>query len=533
MEKWAKLEDWLSKDLEEDLEDYRKVMKKMGVDNVDTDIVNTAFKWKQKNFEGIFGRETRIWKEITRGIEIPDVHKFVDYLEKERVRIADGHSDDTSTIWEASDAIVSLLGRCFKYKPKDDKNWKYPTMEELVRNRYEDGRKVIRYLASLIPSEQEKLRYYFELLLSTTIGNFKRNDMLLIWSINPLDLLLCSEAGITSCLNLEKGIYRASAVAYSTDEVTSIMYTTRELRNFERIDITVPKKLHRSLVYYRKDAAASLQRMYPATDNAVLQEMDTMIRNETGFAGANYIYLFRNSEISYIDSAVQQYAIDQDAYSRINGVADGVCPVCGSDLDSPGSLVCSLCDGENFVTCTWCDERIPEENAFYLDDENPYCERCAEYLAVCAECGTVNDREFMYYTPDGEVLCEECFEQYYEYCSSCYDIIPKDDAHYVSRHEGNSVTTRIYCEDCFAEIYDCLEERDQIYDCDTCTEKMRSASYTEGNSSYCYDCLNKLTACRWCTNPICFDCQHKRLLAQEARELEEIRLYHSDAQPRG
>lgn len=530
MEKWAKLEDWLSKDLEEDLEDYRKVMKKMGVDEVDTDIINTAFKRKQKNFEGIFGRETRIWKPIRGSITVPtkdDIHREAFDIS---LSLSARHEPDRDTIMDAIYAINTLLNGRFQYEPKNDKNWKYPTMEELVRNRYEDGRKVIRYLASLIPSEQEKLRYYFELLLSSAIGKFKQNDMLLIWSINPLDLLLCSEAGITSCLNLEKGIYRASAVAYSTDEVTSIMYTTRELRNFERIDIMVPKKLHRSLVYYRKDAAASLQRMYPAMDNAVLREMDTMIRDETGFAGAEYIYLFNNSEISYIDSAIQQYAIDQDA-SRINGVADGVCPVCGDYLDSPGSLVCSWCDGESFVTCTWCDERIPEEDAIYIDDENPYCERCAEYLAVCVGCGTVSDREFMHYTPDGEALCEECFEQYYEYCSSCYDIIPKDDAHYVSEHEGNSVTTRVYCEDCFAEIYDYLGER--IHDCDTCTEMMREASYTEGNSSYCYDCLNKLTACRWCTNPICFDCQHKRLLAQEARELEETRLYHSDAQPHG
>jgi len=401
----------------------------------------------------------------------------------------------------------------------------------LVKNRYSDGRKVIRYLTSLIPSEQEKLRYYFELLLSNAIGKFKNDPMLLVWSINPLDLLLCSEAGITSCLNLVTGIYRASAVAYSTDEVTSIMYTTRELRNFERLAIMVPKKLHRSLVYYRKDQAASLQRMYPAMDNAVLREMDTMIRNETGFTGADHIYLFENSDVSYIDPAIQQYAADQDASRTINFIADGLCPVCGNYLDSRDSLVCSYCDEDNYVTCEWCEERIPENEAVYLDDENLYCERCADHLAVCAECGTVNNREFMYYTPDDEVLCEECFNQYYEICPSCYDIIPKDDAHYVSHHERNSLTTRVYCEYCFAEIYDYLEGR--IHDCDTCTEKMREASYTEGNEFYCYDCLHKLTACRWCTNPVCFTCEHKRLLAQEARSLEETRLYHSDAQPHG
>ena len=532
MEKWANLEDWLNRDLEEDLEDYRKVMKKMGVDEVDTEIVKEAFNRKKRQYSEIFGDNTRIWKTVPERIEIPDDYKFVDYLEKERARIADRHSDDTSAIWEASDTIVSLLGRCFKYRPRDDKNWKYPTMEELARNRYSDGRKVIRYLTSLIPSEQEKLRYYFELLLSATIGNFKQKEMLLVWSINPLDLLLCSEAGITSCLNLVTGIYRASAVAYSTDEVTSIMYTTRELRKFERLGVTVPKKLHRSLVYYRQDAAASLQRMYPTMDNVVLREMDKMIRKEAGFAGADCIDLCWNSEISYVDSAIQQYAIDQNV-SRINYIADGACPVCGNDLDSPGSLVCSCCDDDNFVTCTWCDERIPEEDAVYLDDESPYCEQCAGYLAVCAECETVNNRDFMYYTRDGEALCEECFEQYYEVCSSCYDIIPKDDAHHVSHHEGDSVTTRVYCEDCFAEIYDYLAKRDKIHDCDTCTEKMREASYTEGNSSYCYDCLNKLTACRGCTDLVCFTCEHKRLLAQEARELEETRLYHSDAQPHG
>ncbi len=530
MEKWAKLEDWLSRDLEEDLEDYRKVMKKMGVDEVDTDIVKEAFNWKKSQYHEVFGDNTRIWKSIQGSIIVPtkgDIHQEAFDVS---LGLSARHEPDRHTIMNAVYAISTLLNGRFQYAPENDKDWKYPTMEELVKNRYEDGRKVIRYLSSLIPPEQEKLRYYFELLLSATIGNFKQNDMLLVWSINPLDLLLCSEAGITSCLNLETGIYRASAVAYSTDEVTSIMYTTRELRKFERLGIMVPKKLRRSLVYYREDQAASLQRMYPATDNVVLGEMDTMIRNETGFTGADYIHLFGNSKISYIDSAIRQYAIDQEV-SRINFIAYGVCPVCGSDLDSPRSLVCSCCDDDNFITCTRCDKRIPKEDAIYLDDENPYCERCAEDLAVCTECGTVNDREFMYYMPDGEVLCDECFEQYYEVCSSCYDIIPKDNAHHVSHHEGNSVTTRVYCEDCFAGIYDYLEER--IHDCVTCTEKMRSASYAEGNASYCFDCLNKLTACRWCTNPVCFSCEHKKLLAKETRELEETRLYHSDAQPHG
>ncbi len=531
MEKWAKLEDWLSRDLDEDLEDYRKVMKKMGVDEVDTDIVNHAFRGKQETFGGIFGRETRIWKTVPERIEIPYNYRFKDYLKEERSRINYQHgrySTDTETVWKAHDLVLDLLNWRFPYAPKNDTNWKYPTMEELVKNRYSDGRKVIRYLTSLIPSEQEKLRYYFELLLSATIGNFKQKEMLLVWSINPLDLLLCSEAGITSCLNLEEGIYRSSAVAYSTDEVTSIMYTTRELRNFERIRITVPKKLHRSLVYYRKDAAASLQRMYPTMDNVVLSEMDTMIRNETGFAGADYIHLFGNSKISYIDSAIRQYAIDQDA-SRINFIAYGVCPVCGSDLDSPRSLVCSCCDDENYVTCEWCEERIPENEAVYIDGV-AYCDDCYDHLGVCDSCGRVFDLAELTYVEYG-AYCPDCVEEYFEHCSSCYDIIPKDDAHYVSHHDGNSVTTRVYCEDCFAGIYDYLEER--IHDCDTCTEKMRSASYAEGNASYCYDCLHKLTACRRCTNPVCFTCEHKRRLADYARSLEETRLYHSDAQPHG
>lgn len=65
-------------------------------------------------------------------------------------------------------------------------------------------------------------------------------------------------------------------------------------------------------------------------------------------------------------------------YHNYSGVE--VCMCCGSTggwYESEGALVCNDCEGD-YYTCTKCDERLNEDEVFWLDGE-AYCENCYDY----------------------------------------------------------------------------------------------------------------------------------------------------------
>lgn len=114
----------------------------------------------------------------------------------------------------------------------------------------------------------------------------------------------------------------------------------------------------------------------------------------------------------------------------------------------------------------------------------------------CEECGDRIDSEDSYSTPDGEHLCEYCYDRLYTICSDCDRAISREDASVT--HDGGCVCESclddnyFYCENC-EELYpvdDCTRTADDTFVCDGClsqnyTECEKCGDYIENSEIHC------------------------------------------------
>lgn len=94
------------------------------------------------------------------------------------------------------------------------------------------------------------------------------------------------------------------------------------------------------------------------------------------------------------------------------------------------------------------------ETVNYYDSQEGYnvsadvCEDClSEFgeLTKCADCGEwFDERDDMYQLPNGEWICEGCYDGHYCTCNDCGDVIRSDDAYH---YNGD-----MYCESCYDSI---------------------------------------------------------------------------------
>lgn len=131
---------------------------------------------------------------------------------------------------------------------------------------------------------------------------------------------------------------------------------------------------------------------------------------------------------------------------------------------------------------------------------------------VCAECGCViADPDDARRNPDGEIICNNCFEDQYCYCGNCGNVIRFDEAVWIEDEE------MYICEDCAErEYYQCqdcgnwyshrgITYRDDStseYICDNCSYRwtqcddcgriVRDYDILEGDDGwYCEDCIDE------------------------------------------
>lgn len=62
------------------------------------------------------------------------------------------------------------------------------------------------------------------------------------------------------------------------------------------------------------------------------------------------------------------------------------------------------------MRCTHCGDQITESEARFAYD-NPYCQECFdEFYNYCSRCDTIIGRDYTTYDSDGEPFCNECWE---------------------------------------------------------------------------------------------------------------------------
>lgn len=133
-----------------------------------------------------------------------------------------------------------------------------------------------------------------------------------------------------------------------------------------------------------------------------------------------------------------------------------------------------------------------------------------EEKRICSKCGQEIAGEFI--EIDGEIVCQDCFDEYYFYCDDCGKVEERDNGYWIESED------KIICEDCRANYTKCAEcggyfsndevdyvegcdyyvcrdcrDRHDYYYCDNCNNlfHMDDLTYSEYHDAYyCNDCYN-------------------------------------------
>jgi hypothetical protein len=111
------------------------------------------------------------------------------------------------------------------------------------------------------------------------------------------------------------------------------------------------------------------------------------------------------------------------------------CACCGNDVwqddttyfESEERCVCSRCLRRYYSQCRSCNEYVSDNDTTELGGDS-YCEACADGLRECEECGEVVSADECDETPDGRVLCADCFAPNYVACADCEKVVSRDNS---------------------------------------------------------------------------------------------------------
>lgn len=110
---------------------------------------------------------------------------------------------------------------------------------------------------------------------------------------------------------------------------------------------------------------------------------------------------------------------------------------------------------------------IPGVNLDEYDTEEPcHCDWCGAILA--------SDGDDTWWSPNGDMLCQDCFDRDYFHCADCGEVYSNDRG-------AEGTDGDMYCCNCWAEHF---------YECSQCWEAgdLDDAHYDENGEVYCPDC---------------------------------------------
>ena len=113
------------------------------------------------------------------------------------------------------------------------------------------------------------------------------------------------------------------------------------------------------------------------------------------------------------------------------------CDLCGCETDGvfriDGKDVCPHCMDNPYRvnTCDDCGAIHLARNMEEDEDGNLICEECAENYDHCWECGRLVPQGYGYYMDSlDRFVCESCCDEYYRFCDECGRWVHRDDWDY-------------------------------------------------------------------------------------------------------
>ena len=133
------------------------------------------------------------------------------------------------------------------------------------------------------------------------------------------------------------------------------------------------------------------------------------------------------------------YNDDDDEIPYINGNA--AIMIKPKDLDLKHYDIHVQMGNCHTVECTECGYDIEEDEIYYNNNNEPYCEECYnENYFNCNDCNTEVYREDAYIDYNGYAICYRCYDRHYFTCDDCSEIYRQEDA--------SEIDGYIYCENC-------------------------------------------------------------------------------------
>lgn len=270
------------------------------------------------------------------------------------------------------------------------------------------------------------------------VRNAARVTGTLCLSIHPIDFMTMSDSSYdwSSCMSWKRtGCYRAGTVATMNSPCTVVAYVLGKADTFE--DRVYAKKW-RSLYIVDSDVICSVKGYpyaNPQVDEIVVNWL-AQLYNDNVQKDA-----FDLTRIKKVEGV--EYNLSQSCYPELNGKENstgffefdaGVMynDFCSSlegvgvisrqafknFMEIEGSRVIELPYGKNHTHCAACGSIVydMDDGSYDCDDSRPklFCDEC-EPMRRCCECGRIVYGEGGYYDDNGDLYCEECYGDMYEY----------------------------------------------------------------------------------------------------------------------
>lgn len=290
--------------------------------------------------------------------------------------------------------------------------------------------------------------------------------------------------------NSYQGMYSSGTISYMLDSPSMVFYTVDA--SYDGNDFWHEPKINRQMYHWGEDKLIQ-GRLYPqdndgcSTGYTAFRAIVQKIMSEI-FDFPNFWTVSKgtNEAGKYIASEGTHYR-DYDNFENCtlsrpkgndndNCITVGHAPICiecGYEHDCEDNISCC----RNGVKCAACGEYVDEDEAIYIDGE-PYCRDCVFY---CDDCGEyyIGEGTYVHNSRGYEIcVCEDCRDEYYEYCAECGQYHPRECMTYIES-QGDYV-----CDDC----------RDGFYSfCEECGEYFRDNNLREHKGKmYCEDCLREI-----------------------------------------
>ena len=365
-----------------------------------------------------------------------------------------------------------------------------------------DGQKTSRVINKLLthlgynqhPDYNREYAKYADALSPLTI---QRHTIL---SLHLLDYLTMSFGNSwASCHTIDKankrgmpnsyeGQYSSGTMSYMLDASSMVLYTVDA--DYEGTEYWSQPKINRQMFHWGEDKLVQ-GRLYPQ-DNDYCSGGYTPYRNIVQeimaciFDFPNLWTISRGTDNAgkYIFSRGTHYQdyhnYENCSLSRPKGSenenvfsvgADPICIECGERHYTTENINCCASD---YYICEHCGCRVDEDDAIEINGSY-YCRDCVEY---CDRCGEYHRGESYYVESEDRYICEDCRDNYYEYCEDCDELYNRSDmiwidsvGQYVCQHCAYRYYTR--CDKCGELIpNDGIIEHDGKHYCDSCHEEL-------------------------------------------------------------